>query len=790
MIDLAEVRKKLNEDPTDPWALRGAAQYYLKEGNYRQAQSCYAQAVNGNLRLLSETLLDYEQLIASEPEKIGARLSLVGLLLLLGQTDQATLELEELLDEFPLNVEVYNLLGRIYIKGGQIHEAIALLERSIAAGVRDVRLTETLATAYLETGRFNDAIRFYEDILDQKPNDKSTLRILGELYTRVEAYVPAALKYAAMFSDDPEVVREVIGRLEELLRRVEGNIEIRELLADIYMKTLNPEAAIVKLREVVALEPGKLGDAGQKLRGILRNYPNHPGATLALGEVLRRQGNYSEAVDNYQQLLKVKPDFAPEVMAGYRAILLERPDQVLARACLGEVLLAQNQVPEALAEYGLMISADPSVAETVIRKCREILRLQPQLIAAHIVLGKAYLAKGDYQRAAVEAEGAISIDSNLTAGYLLLGEACRKMEIMKKAEQALHTALVLDPFNPAVHEQYRQIKESEIAAEIAALRAKLQEDQWKLSLHFDLAKLYLRQRDKDGAIRELQTAQKDTTRAAAAYNLMGDIYRSDGRYDMAAAQYEHSLALAAPELARTVRFNLGTAAEAQGDLKRAIKLYEEIVQEDIDFGNLKQRIKSLKATSLAAMRNRQLIMAIAEYGRPEVVALWGRETRANGRTGGKEEVNVSFGQEHNGEGFSFFLKGMFPAAEEEFNLAGQLDRNFSSARNNLGVTLARAGRWEEARLRLAEAVQINPASAIFYNNLGVVYLLLDRLEPAQAALEKSQALDAGPAAVKINLGDLYYRQGEPQRAIELYRQAGLFDPLADLVRSRLLYKVP
>ena len=101
-----------------------------------------------------------------------------------------------------------------------IDDAIALLERSIGAGVRDVNLTETLAAAYLEKGRTSEAIRFYEEILAQKPGDKQTLRILGELYTRIEDYNRAAKHYAAMFSDDPEVVREVIQRLEELLKRV------------------------------------------------------------------------------------------------------------------------------------------------------------------------------------------------------------------------------------------------------------------------------------------------------------------------------------------------------------------------------------------------------------------------------------------------------------------------------------------------------------------------------------------------------------------------------------------
>lgn len=790
MGDLAEIRKRLNENQNDAWALKGAAKYYLDEGYYKQAQSCYVQAVNSNPRLLPEVLLDYEGKIASEPEKIGPRLSLTGFLLVADAVDSAVLELEEILEENPQKVEAYNALGRIYIKQERIDDAIALLERSIASGIKDVNLTETLATAYLERGRVGEAVKFYEEILAQKPGDKQTLRILGELYARLEEYNQAARKYAAMFSDDPEVVREVIQRLEELLRRVEGNIEIREILADIYMKTLDPDSAVSKLREVLRLESTKLEETIQKLKSILKSYPNHPAAMLALAEALRRQGNFSEAVENYQQLIRVKPEFIDEVIRGYREVIEVCPEQVLARAYLGEALLIQGNIPEALSEFGKMIESDPTVAETVVRKCREVLRQQPQLLSAHIVLGQAYLAKGDYQRAAVEAEGAIAIDKDLTSAHLLLGEAYVNLNLLRKAAQALHTALTLEPFNLQVHEKYRAVREKEINLEIEELKNRLQEDQWKISLHFDLAKLYLEKGARDEAVRELQLGQKDTARAPLALNLLGDIYRSEGRFDLAAAQYNHALELSTPEHSRIIHFNLGTTYEAQGQVRKAIKIYEGILQEDIDFGNLKKRIRDLKATSLLCMRNLPLEAVIHEYGKKGIIALWGRDLRAGAHPGRKEEVNVSFGQEHNSEGFEFFMKGMFPAAEEEFSLAVQLDRRFGAALNNLAVTLAREGKFEEARLRLNEAVQIDPASAVFYNNLGVIYLLLGRIDLASTALEKSFALDPESSAVCLNLGDVHYWKKDVPKAIEFYRRVGMFDPLSSLARKRLMYKMP
>jgi tetratricopeptide (TPR) repeat protein len=792
MEDLAEIRESLKKDPNNPRALKAAGNYYLTEGFYKQAKDLYTQAFCLSPHLLPEIILDYEREIETNPEKIGLRFSLAGFHLARGQIDSSMLELEESLEIYPKNVEAYNILGKIFVKQERIDETITLIEKSLQEGIKDVSLIEILAGAYLEKGRINEAVKFYEEILIYRPGDKHILRVLGELYTRTENYIQAAESYRAMFSDDPEVSREVIQRLESLLKKLEGNVLIREILAEIYMRSLNPEAAVAKLREILRLDAAKSEEVVSRLKAVLKSYPLHPQATLALGEVLRRQGNFSEAIENYYNLVKTKPEFLEEAIHGYQEVLEFCPEQVLARAYLAEAFLYKNQVKEALHEFEHMLEADPGTAETVVRKCREIIKSHPQLLLARVVLGRAYLAKGDVQRAAMEAEGVTAVDKKFTSAYLLLGEAYSKLSLGRKAAEVLRMALSIEPFNSRVQERYRQVKEREADLEIEKTKEKIVEDPWRISLHLDLAKLYTQKGLREEAIRELQVSLKDQSRAPFASNLLGCMHRGEGRFDLAAAQFNRALELTPPELSdviRNVRFNLGTTQEAHGMVRKALKAYESILQEDIDFGNLRKRVKYLKATSLQSMRTKSLLMLNGGPG--EIIALWGREGKTGrGGTGRKEEMSVSFGQNHNAAGFEYFMKGMYKAALEEFQLAVQLDIKFAAALNNLSVSLVKEKSLAEARTRLEDTVNIEPNSMIFRNNLGVIYFMLGQLNNAEIELNKAYAIDPENTAVCINLGDICYLKKDVKRAIELYKQVGSFDVLTEVAEQRLMYKTP
>ncbi|MDD5382967.1 MAG: tetratricopeptide repeat protein, partial [Candidatus Margulisbacteria bacterium] len=481
-----------------------------------------------------------------------------------------------------------------------------------------------------------------------------------------------------------------------------------------------------------------------------------------------------------------------QAIRGYRDVLEFCPEQALAHAYLAEAYLYKNQVEDALREFESMLEADPSSAEMVTRKCREIIRSQPQLLMARLVLGRAYLMKGDIQRAAVEAEGIIATDKNFSPAYLLLGEAYFRLKLCRKAVEVLNSALILDPYNGRIQERYREVKEKEINLEIEKVKERVVEDPWRISLHLDLAKLYIEKGLEEEAIRELQVALKDQARAPFATNLLGCVYRGNGRYDLAAAQFSRALELAPKELAdfiRTVRFNLGTTNEAQGMVSKALKIYEGILQEDIDYGDLKRRVKYLKATSLNSMKTKALIMVFTKLRSNEVTALWGREGKT-ARGGRKEEMSLSFGQNHNASGFDFFIRGMYKAALEEFQLAVQLDIRFAAALNNYAASLVKEGRFQEARLKIEEAINLDPNSVIYRNNLGIVYFMLGQIDQARTEFNRAYAIDPENAAVCVNLADLLYIKKDVKRAMELYKRVRDFDVLAEIAERRLRFKTP
>jgi tetratricopeptide (TPR) repeat protein len=787
--DLDSVREELRRDPDNPAALEIIARHYLEKNQYLQAKNYFIQSVRLSPRLFAKAILAYEEEIGKAPGKIGPRFSLAAFYLAWGEIDGAMLELEEILEVSPKNVQAYNVMGKIFLRQGSIDEVIALLERSMRAGVEDASLTEILAGAYLEKGRVQDAITFYQKMLTFRPVDKQILRVLGDLYTRTENFNEAARRYQAMFSDDPEVGREVVQRLEGLLKKLEGNIFVREVLADIYMRLMSPEEAVAKLLEIVRLDATCLETVVQKLRSILRGYPGHPQATLALAEALRMQGNFSEAIENYNSLAKARPEFIEQAMQGYRQVLESCPGQALAHAYLAEAYLSKKLPEESLREFEAMLEVEPSAAETVIKKCREIIRQYPDLVLARLVLGRAHLLKGDIQRAAVEAEGIVAVDKKYAAAYILMGEAYFKMNLSRKAMEAMHSALMLAPYDLNLQERYREVKEKELEMEIEKLREQIAADPWKPALHLDLASRYVEKDADDEAIRQLQAALKDLARAPQAANLLGCIYRGGGRFDLAAQQFKRAIEGASGDLRKVTEVNLGTAYEAQGLIAQAMKVYEGVLQQDIDFGELRQKVKYLKQSSLQSLKTRTLQMVPAGPRSRDILAFWGREVKA-GRGGKTEEMSVSFGQDHNLAGFDFYMKGVYKAAQEEFTLAVQMDAKFSAALNNLAVALLKEGKILEAKTRLEEAVSVDPGLVILRANLGVAYFLLGMYTRAKAEMEKAYAVDSENKGIILALADIYYAEKNVEQALLLYRRVGDNDVLTEAAARRLRFRTP
>jgi len=787
--DLEKLKKEVKRHGTNPQDFLRLGQNYLSKGDFKEARLKFRLALLYNPRLASKVALIYEGILDDDPDNINARLSIADLHLYLGEVEGAIGELEEILDIAPDRADVYNILGKLYLKQADIDSAIAVIEAAFRSDVKDTGLTEMLAGAYIEKGRINDAISLYKGLLVVDPDNKNYLRVLGELQTRVNMPDDAANSFYSMLDADTSLASEVIYKLEDLKKHQPGNIHVKEILADVYIKAVKPALAVSELEEIAAADSGKLDYVISKYRETLDKYPDEPSTLKALAKALTLKQLYSEAVDEYRKLMKYSGNYIDEAITGFKDVLLRFPGQLHAHESLGDAYLKLGRIEDALLEYLEVMKLNSGSAKSVIDKCLRVEKENPNMILARQVLGHAYILAGNGASAIEEAEFMIYLDKNCAPAYQIMGEAHMKMGNALKAQSSFVSAMGIDPYNADIHKKYEQASMVLLKDEVGNIKKRIDEDPWRLGTHLDIAKVHLMMRNFDDGVKELQVAVKDNSRAPFAYNLLGLTFMELGRFDLAAVQFERALETVPKELgdvARTIRFNLGAAYEAMGNVSGAQAEYEMVLAEELEFAGLQARTRNLAGINPESQRNKLIIAVIEQFGGSGIIGMWGEDLRHNEDRG--DLLNISFGQEHNSAGFEHFIKGRFKGALEEFSLAVQLDPKFCAALNNLAVMFMMEGHLEQSDTRFNLAASIDPGSAVIHNNTGVYYYLKKEIESAIAEFNRSIENDPSLSAAYINLGDMMYLKGSVQNALSLWEKVRTNDPLSPIAQRRLAYK--
>jgi len=112
-----------------------------------------------------------------------------------------------------------------------------------------------------------------------------------------------------------------------------------------------------------------------------------------------------------------------------------------------------------------------------------------------------------------------------------------------------------------------------------------------------------------------------------------------------------------------------------------------------------------------------------------------------------------------------------PQAAQAFEtkLTGRLDESYRSISE--AKSLAGMGKYEEARLALGRATQIDPGNAIAWANLGALHVLQHQDLEARTCYDKALSLDPENWLAHYNLGILAARGGELESAFQHLERA-------------------
>jgi tetratricopeptide (TPR) repeat protein len=346
------------------------------------------------------------------------------------------------------------------------------------------------------------------------------------------------------------------------------------------------------------------------------------------------------------------------------------------------------------------------------------IRFEPNSWEPHFNLGLALLAGGDARRAAAELRIATRLEPKRPESHVALGNALSQLNHYDAAMSEFKLALQANPgFVPALDGLTKQlIAQRRYSAAIAYLENAPPEEE----LQLNLAIANSRNGNIARALEILSLLVKEHPSSAQAHSNLAIAYTQQDRYREAATEFQ-----------------------------KAIQL---------DPGADADRISYVKA-----------LCVLADFPTAKPVIDEYVERKPNQA----EALNL--------KGVVYRGLGRYAEAEPMLSRAVALNPHSYDSRYNLGFVLAKLGKAKEARGQLEQALQLNPASSEARFQLMSVLRTLGEEQKAGEELrsfqhQKQETVNEDVAGVKANQANEFMRNGEVQRAVDLYREAIADDP--------------
>ena len=328
-------------------------------------------------------------------------------------------------------------------------------------------------------------------------------------------------------------------------------------------------------------QKGELTNAELACGDLLASYPKSLAVINILAATLQGQGKWQEAIDNYNQAILLKPDFAEaysnrgnalrqqgnldKALESYDQAIQIKPDYAVAFFNRGNALCQQSKLEEALISYDKAI------------------KLRPDFVEAYSNKGNALGELGKLDDALRSYDKAIKLRPDFVEVYSNRGNALGQLGKLDDALKSYDKLIQLKPDSAEAYSGRGNILEK-----LGQLDEALQSYNKAILLKPDFAEAYSNRGNILGLVGELDEALKSYDKAiklkpdyAEAYSNYGSVLEKTGRFNEAIQSYDKAIELK-PDLVEAYS-NKGNVLGQLGKLDEALESYDKAILLRPDF---------------------------------------------------------------------------------------------------------------------------------------------------------------------------------------------------------------
>jgi tetratricopeptide (TPR) repeat protein len=544
---VTEAQELLKRDPNDLQTRRLLGRIYLR--------SLGDLTSSAQSEMAARAIEQYSEVYRLDPTDSESALWLARLYRLRNEHEKAEEVLRSLLKQDPENEAAVQELTQLLLDEGKSADAVLLLE-SVTSRTPSPALLDLLGDAYTQAHDLAKAEGAYRRAVEQDPSELSHLKGLGQTLIAEEKFADALTVYqklADLMPDDSDVylrLAQIYRELHQLDHAEENLLKARQYA---------PGSLEVMYNEAMLYEAqGRYEDAirvlSDAVTGLKSQSPVQPTRRRSmailyqqLGQLYRDTQNFQAAIYTFEELGRLGEEEDRRsrmlIMDTYRAAK-DLPKALQA----GKDALAKYPSDQGLRTSDALLLGENSQTDEAVKILRSQLSKTEADRDIYLNIAQVYERGRRYKEAEEAARTAEAIpgdphDNEMV--WFLLGAIYERQKFYDRAETEFKKTLEVNPRNGPVLNYYGymlgdlgiRLDEAE-----ALVQRALKEEPHSGAYLDSLGWIYYRENKLTEAEATLRKAVERDSHDATIRSHLADVYAKSGRTDLAAIEWEKSLA--------------------------------------------------------------------------------------------------------------------------------------------------------------------------------------------------------------------------------------------------------